>query len=49
MNACVDGKEGYLMAMRIAERDQTQAAPFEWIKAVVHQSNPKSFYSDLCK
>ena len=26
-----------------------KAAPFEWTKAVVHQSNPKSFYSDLCK
>jgi transposase len=26
-----------------------KAAPFEWTKAVVHQSKPKSFYSDLCK
>ncbi len=26
-----------------------KAAPFEWTKAIVHQSQPKSFYSDLCK
>jgi len=26
-----------------------KAAPFEWTKAVVYQSKPKSFYSDLCK
>jgi transposase len=26
-----------------------KAAPFEWTKAVVHQSKPKSIYSDLCK
>jgi transposase len=25
------------------------AAPFEWTKAVVHQSKPKLIYSDLCK
>ena len=25
------------------------AAPFEWTKAVVHQSKPKPLYSDLCK
>jgi hypothetical protein len=25
------------------------AAPFEWKKAVVFPSNPKSKYSDLCK
>ena len=25
------------------------AAPFEWTKAVVHQSKPKIIYSDLCK
>lgn len=25
------------------------AAPFEWSKAVVHQSSPKSLYADLCK
>ena len=26
-----------------------RAAPFEWTKAVVHQSKPKPIYSDLCK
>jgi len=26
-----------------------KAAPFEWTKAVVHQSKPKLIYSDLCK
>jgi transposase len=26
-----------------------KAAPFEWTKAVVHQSQPKPIYSDLCK
>jgi transposase len=26
-----------------------KAAPFEWTEAVVHQSKPKSFYSDSCK
>src|SRR5579864_7726523 len=26
-----------------------KAAPFEWTKAVVHQSTPKSIYSDFCK
>src|SRR5258708_7510152 len=25
------------------------AAPFEWTKAVVHQSKPLSLYADLCK
>jgi hypothetical protein len=27
----------------------TNAAPFEWTKAVVHPSGPKRFYSDLRK
>jgi transposase len=26
-----------------------QAIPFEWTKAVVHQSTPKQLYSELCK
>jgi len=26
-----------------------KAAPFEWTKAVVHQSKPKTIYSDSCK
>jgi len=25
------------------------AAPFEWTKAVVHQTGPKPKYADLCK